>query len=218
MDLIDGDAVDPFAMVDLAALAGDLRLLMRGPGAQPGQDMSRIGPALRLMCGIAATDRVADAVDAAAAWLRTRVTSLGSDERACASLAFGLDEGARFPGARARLAAAAEYLGRSEDTARRHAASAITLLARTAPPRGSIPLQLRRHAGSWIHLGFVADDTYAVVTARCFLMAVSRDLGQPDKVYANVFGARSGDVLAIPAVRVRHVSPAPRADPVGHEW
>ncbi len=55
-----------------SALVADLRLVMRGPGAQRGQGMSMIGPALRAMCGIAANDRPGDAVMAVAAWLQVR--------------------------------------------------------------------------------------------------------------------------------------------------
>jgi hypothetical protein len=211
--------VDPFAPVDLEALADDLRVLMRGPGAQAGQDMSRIGPALRAMCGIAASDHAADAIDAAAAWLRARAAALESDERILVLLAAGLHEAAPFRGARARLAVAANYLGRSELTARRHTAAALGVLARTTSPHESIPLQLRRSAGRWVRIGFVANESGAVVVVRCFLVAVSRVVDQPDKVYADVrLATSSGEVLAVPAVRVRHVSPAPQPERLGdHE-
>lgn len=65
--LILGASIDPFASVDAGALAEDLRVFMRGPGAQFGQDGARIGPALRPVCGIAASDAPAEAVDAVAA-------------------------------------------------------------------------------------------------------------------------------------------------------
>jgi hypothetical protein len=241
------DQVDPFGAVSESALETDLHLLMRGPGARPGQDMSRIGPALRTMCGIAASDSPADAIAAVAAWLRARISALGSERhRIYASLAFGLDETALLPWARNRLAATAESLGHSVDTARRAALAAVTTIARATTPNQSVPLQLRRHSGSWIDLGMAIGATprpepdarlgakpdprppaghdarhhagheagHVVVTARCFLIVVARPVDHWDKVYAVVhYGAHNGNrrniASAIPAVRVRHVTPAP---------
>jgi hypothetical protein len=225
-----GDRVDPFGAVSEPALAADLRLLMRGPGARSGQDRSRIGPALRTMCGIASSDSTADAIAAVAAWLHTRISTLGSDtQRTYALLAFGLDESALLPWARLRLAVGAENLGQSVDTARRAALAAVTAIAGTTTPSQSVPLQLRRHSGSWIDLGIAPgtttpdnapidrrhdrhDDSHGgghdVLTARCFLIVVARPVDQWDKVYAVIhYQTRHHVASAIPAVRVRHVTP-----------
>lgn len=207
------ERVDPFAAVSEVELADDLRLLMRGPGAQPGQAMTKVGPALRKLCGIASSDGATDAIGAVAAWLRSRISSLDSDaQRMCALVAFGLDETAQFPAARARLAAAAERLERSVDTARRCAMAAITAMARSSMPGQSVPLQLRRYAGGWVELGIASDDGHTVLTARCFLVAAARPIDQADKVYAIIhFGTHHSGThraaFAIPAVRVRHVQP-----------
>ena len=155
---IDGHG-DPFGAVSAVALAGDLRVLRRGPGAQPGQDMSRIGPALRTMCGIASSDRAADAVAAVAAWLRARVSTLDSaTQRRCATLVFGLDETAQYAQTGARVAAGAGRLGVNEKTVRRHTDAAITAIAAATPPGQSLPRQLRGHTGSWIDLGIAQDE------------------------------------------------------------
>lgn len=174
------EPVDPFAAVDSVAIAKDLRTLLRGPGAQPGQEPARIGSALRAMCGIATADHIDEAIAATAAWLRKRVASLGTDQQTLLLLAFGLHETTQLLAARARFKAAADYLGRSEATARRHVGAAIGALARTTSVRDSIPHQLRRHAGQWVHIDFVADQSHVGVTTRCFLTAVSRVVNQPD--------------------------------------
>lgn len=124
------------------------------------------------------------------------------------STAFGLHESARFPDVRSRLAVAARQLDRSELTVRRHTAAAIGVLARTTTPEDSVPLRLRGHAGRWVRLDYVVDESFVVVTARCFLMAVSRAIDQRDKIHAIVRSeTQHGDAFAIPAVRVRHVAP-----------
>lgn len=197
------DRADPFGVVSELALADDLRLLMRGPGAQPGQHMSRIGPALRTMCGIASSDSPVDAVEAVAAWLRARISSLDSDaQRTYAVFAFGLDERAQLPWARPRLLVAADHLGRSYAVARRHVMNAITVIAGTTRPSQSVPVQLRSHSDSWVDLGIAHGNNHhdshessgvsgqvgsqSVLTTRCFLLAVARPADQQDKVYAIV--------------------------------
>jgi hypothetical protein len=221
------EELGPFVLE--SALAADLRLLLRGPGAQRGQALFRIGPTLRAMCGIAATDSAADAVIAVAEWLRGRITSLDSEQlRECGLIAFGLHQDARSPTLLGRVRSVEEYLGRSEDTARRRVQTVVTQVARTTTEADSIVHQLRQHVDEWIDMRFVLSDGSSV-RARCFLIAAVCPADQPpDKVYAiarfdtgpdtvaspNTAGrprrARTPGpetVAAIPAVRVRDVHP-----------
>jgi hypothetical protein len=215
------DQRDPFGAVSEPALVADLRLLLGGPGVQSGQDMARIGPALRMMCGIASSDSAADAVSAIAAWLRPRIQALSADGRRCALLAFGLHETVRDLNRGARFAALADQLGRGPDTARRRMAAVISEIARATTPGQSIPLQLRACAGTWVDLGMAQDrqdGSRAVVTACCFLVAAVRPVDQRDKVYALIrFTSHHRVLTAVPAVRVRHVTPAshPGPDTIG---
>lgn len=196
-----------------SALRADLHHLMSGPGAQRSQDASRIGPMLRHMCGIAATDLAtgpADAIMAVAAWLRTRIATLDSEsQRTCGAFVFGLDEQARFPKLLTRREAAAQRLSCSLPTISRHTTAAITLIARTTAPEDSVLYRLRQHAGLWVELHYVPGTDAAVREARCLLIDSTSLLDWPDKVYALVrFGTDNRAVTAIPALWVRQVTPA----------
>jgi len=190
--------------------------------------MARIGPALRMMCGIASSDSSADAVAAVAAWLHGRIATLASEtQRMCMLLVFGLHETTRVRHVHERLTTAATWLGKTERTARRYSDAAIATIAATTPPSQSIPLQLRGHVGGWVDLGVAQDTRYDrsnnvtfkdsdvvrrvdgeyVVTTRCFLIAVARYPDPTDRILAVVrFGTNPRVATAVPAVRVRHVT------------
>jgi hypothetical protein len=211
------------------------------------------------MCGIATSDHADAAVMAVAAWLQARIASLGSEElRMCCSIAFGLRQESRAPSLLPRLTVVAEKLGHTVQTARRRVEAAIVLIARSTTPNHAVPYQLRQHADGWVELSFVSyngrndrdtdkrsdtgsdsgddgcDDGETVQSVRCFLIAVTRPMDQPDRDYALVrrpdtavdtpigaatgtaagaaVGAAVGAVAAIPVVWVRQVRSAPPSD------
>lgn len=169
------------------------------------------------MCGIATNDPATDAIDATSAWLQTRISSLDSSElRTCALHAFGLHETSQFANAPSRLTAIAKHLGRSVTTARRRAHTAINLIAHTTTRADSIPHQLHQNTARWIDLRYVPDANDNIRNVRCFLIAAIHPMDQPDKTYALVRLETDPDrVAAIPAVRVRHLRPAPPPGNIG---
>ncbi len=218
---VDGLVVPPTEWLE-SGLVTDLRLLMHGPGAGPGQELSQIGAALRWMCGIAPTDSAEDALAAVAAWLRPRIDQLDSDElKVCVGAALGLDdsaEPAESSNPTARVRSTAQHLQYGVNTVWRRVNTGIEALAARVTPANSVLYQLYEHANGAIELIHVPDQGGEARAARCFLIAAlhPRDL-PPGKVYALVRDVDGpGAVSAIPAVRVRHVravAPAPQPRP-----
>jgi hypothetical protein len=194
-------------------LAAELRSLMRGPGARVGQDLSRVGPVLREMCGIAPNDAADDALAALAAWLRARISQLDSEDvRICVSSALGLHESFDLPSTTARVRTTAQQLRYGVNTVWRRVDAGIASLAAGTTPADSVLHQLREHTNSPVELGHVLGARAEVRIARCFLIAAIQPPDQPNKVYALVRDKeRTGAVSAIPAVRVRHVTAVPPA-------
>ena len=197
------------------ALVAELRLLMRGPGVRVGQDLSRIGPILRVMCGIAPGDSIEDAIAALAAWLRARIGRLISEElRKCTAAVLGLNEDSQLPNPSARMIAIGRQLGYGRTSVRRRVEAGIASLAGNITPADSVLHQLGEHVSMLVELGYIPATGGEVRVARCFLIAALRPMDQPNKVYALVRDDdRPGTVSAIPAVRVRHVTAVSSSSP-----
>jgi hypothetical protein len=197
------------------ALATDLRVLMRGPGAQVGQGLSRIGPTLRVMCGIAPNDSADDAIAAVAAWLHARIARLDSEElRICVSSVFGLHEAAQLPSASARVNATAQQLQYGATSVWRRVDTGIASIAASTTPADSVLHQLHEHANSAVELGHVLGAREEMRITKCFLITALHLIDQPGKIYALVRHVdRPDTVAAIPAVWIRHVTAVPSSGP-----
>jgi hypothetical protein len=210
---VDGLVLPPDVVLE-SALVADLRLLMHGPGARPGQELSKVGAVLRWMCGIAPTDSAEDALAAVADWLRAQLDRLDDDEvKVCVGAALGLDDSAEsaesakssYPTARVR--ATAQRLQYGVNTVWRRVNLGFEALAGRVTRADSVLHQLGEHANGAIELGYVPEQGGEVRVARCFLIAALHPRDLPaGKVYALVREVDGpGAVSAIPAVRVRHV-------------
>lgn len=115
-----------------AKLVAELRTLRKGRGLYVGQISDRVGPALRLVCGITGDDGPAEIRRKITERLESLASGLPEDLRIALLAAFGIEREARLPFYQDRVRYAAGQIHRDDRTARRRIDEAIDRIAELA--------------------------------------------------------------------------------------
>jgi hypothetical protein len=113
-------------------LVAELRTLRKGRGLFVGQISERVGPGLRIACGVSEGDGPAEIRRKVSSSLEQWASGLPDDLRIALMAAFAIDRDARLPFYQDRVRWAAEKIHRDDRTARRRIDEGIDRIAELA--------------------------------------------------------------------------------------